>query len=110
MIKLRGIEFGFDSAKIDESAAQALNNAVELLEECESVEVNVDGYTDTSGPASYNQELSKRRAESVKQYLSGHGVDVKRLETKGLGNANPVSPNDTREGRALNRRVELIPR
>lgn len=110
MIKLRGIEFGFDSAKIDESAATALDNAVELLEECDRVDVSVDGYTDTSGPASYNQELSKRRAESVEQYLSGQGVDVKRIETKGLGIANPVAPNDTREGRARNRRVELIPR
>jgi len=54
--------------------------------------------------------LSERRAESVKQYLSGQGVEVKRLETQGLGNANPVSPNDTREGRARNRRVEMIAR
>lgn len=109
-IRLRGIEFGFDSANIDDSGAVVLDMAAELLEECRSVDVRVEGHTDAIGSDAYNMGLSERRAGSVKQYLSGTGVDGNRLETEGLGESSPVAPNDTDEGRARNRRVELIPR
>jgi outer membrane protein OmpA-like peptidoglycan-associated protein len=61
------------------------------------------------GSEAYNQGLSQRRAESVSNYLSSHGVSGSRLQAKGFGEGNPVADNSTDEGRALNRRVELTP-
>ena len=70
-------------------------------------QVEIGGHTDSLGSNAYNQKLSQRRAESVKTYLSERGVDANRMEVKGYGEAEPVAPNDTAEGRELNRRVEL---
>jgi OOP family OmpA-OmpF porin len=109
-IRLRGIEFGFDSASIDDSGAAVLDMAVELLDECASVSVGVEGHTDSTGAEGYNRGLSERRAGSVEQYLSGQGVAADRLSTEGFGESKPVATNDTSEGRARNRRVELVPR
>ena len=109
-IRLRGVEFGFDEATIDESSKVVLDVAAELLGECMQVDVSVQGHTDSTGPAEYNQGLSDRRADAVKQYLSGGGVDSRRLTAKGFGETQPVATNDTREGRARNRRVDLVPR
>jgi OOP family OmpA-OmpF porin len=72
--------------------------------------VQLEGYTDSKGPASYNMGLSERRAKAVKQYLLESGVGRNRIQSvEGFGASNPVSTNDTDEGRALNRRVELEP-
>ncbi len=65
------------------------------------------GHTDTTGPASYNQRLSVRRAEAVKAYLVSNGVPAGRIFTEGKGEMNPIANNDTRAGRAKNRRVEV---
>jgi outer membrane protein OmpA-like peptidoglycan-associated protein len=68
----------------------------------------VQGYTDTQGPASFNQELSQKRAQAVREYLVTHGVAQDRVTAEGLGPANPVADNKTAEGRANNRRVEIV--
>jgi OOP family OmpA-OmpF porin len=68
----------------------------------------VQGYTDSRGSAALNQDLSTRRAESVKDYLVSKGVAGERLSSEGLGPSNPVADNETAEGRANNRRVEII--
>ncbi|WP_159316040.1 OmpA family protein, partial [Klebsiella pneumoniae] len=72
----------------------------------------VTGHTDSVGSYEANQVLSARRADSVSQFLRSNGVDPSRLQTFGAGSSSPIAPNDTTEGRAQNRRVEikLVPR
>lgn len=84
-----------------DSVARALNQHPELR-------AKAIGYTDTTGSDAINMPLSQRRAGAVTQYLSGQGVAPGRLMTEGRGSANPVGDNNTPEGRALNRRVELF--
>jgi OOP family OmpA-OmpF porin len=108
-IRLRGIEFAFDSSQIDPASAAVLDVAAQTLRQCGNVEVKVEGHTDWTGPDAYNQGLSERRAGSVSDYLSGTGVDRGRLEPVGYGESRPIAPNETRDGRAKNRRVELHP-
>ena len=70
--------------------------------------IRVTGHTDSTGSADYNQKLSMRRAEAVRDYLVSLGADRSKMEVSGMGEANPIADNKTREGRAQNRRVELI--
>jgi len=106
-IVLRGVNFGFDSAAIDPASAGVLDVAAEQLNGCPNVAVSVDGYTDSVGTDVYNQGLSERRANAVMGHLVDRGVSASRLTATGYGESNPVASNDTEEGRALNRRVEL---
>ncbi|WP_244145015.1 OmpA family protein [Paraburkholderia tuberum] len=70
--------------------------------------VTVNGYTDATASSSYNQKLSTQRAQSVAQYLQSHGLKAQQFVVNGHGSANPVSPNTTADGRAKNRRVEIV--
>jgi outer membrane protein OmpA-like peptidoglycan-associated protein len=106
-IVLRGVNFDFDKSSIRPDAAVILDEAVVALGSS-SAPVMVEGHTDWVGSDAYNQGLSERRAESVRRYLSEHGVDESRLSTAGYGESRPIASNETREGRALNRRVELL--
>jgi len=108
-IVLRGVTFAFDSDEITGASMATLDVAAETLRECPNVRTEVDGYTDSIGSETYNQALSLRRAESVKNYLMSHDVSPGRLEAKGFGESNPIADNSTEEGRAMNRRVELKP-
>jgi outer membrane protein OmpA-like peptidoglycan-associated protein len=105
-IVLRGVNFDFDKADIRPDAAVILDEAASLLGES-SGNVSVGGHTDSVGADAYNQGLSERRAAAVKDYLVGKGVDASRLSTTGYGESSPIASNDTADGRALNRRVEL---
>ncbi len=106
---LRGVHFGFDKASLRAEGMPILAEAAKILNENPSVNVEVQGYTDGVGSAEYNLGLSDRRAATVKDYLVSQGVSSSRLTTKGYGKADPVASNDTDEGRAQNRRVELVP-
>lgn len=106
-IVLRGVNFDFDKSNIRPDAAVILDEAVSALSGS-SAAVSVEGHTDAVGSDAYNQRLSERRAESVRRYLVEHGIDESRLSTVGYGESRPIASNQTREGRALNRRVELI--
>ncbi len=106
-IVLRGVNFAFDSAKIDDASAGVLDVAAEQLNGCPNVAVSVDGHTDSIGTDAYNQGLSERRANAVMGHLVDRGVSASRLTATGFGERNPIASNDTAEGRALNRRVEL---
>lgn len=88
-----------DKTELDAMAEQLLND--------KELTVVAEGYTDNTGRESYNQGLSERRAQSVKDYLVAKGVDADRITIKGHGEASPVEANDTHEGRAENRRVEV---
>jgi len=108
VIELEGVYFDFDKATIKPEGKAVLNEAAALLKKHERVVVEVAGHTDSVGSDAYNQGLSERRANSVKDYLTSQGVTATRLTAKGYGEAQPVASNDTQEGRAENRRVELI--
>jgi len=108
VIELEGVYFDFDKATIKPEGKAVLNEAAALLKKHERVVVEVAGHTDSVGSEAYNQGLSERRANSVKQYLTEQGVTATRLTARGYGEAQPVASNDTKEGRAENRRVELI--
>jgi len=71
------------------------------------VEVTIDGHTDNTGSDEVNNPLSVQRAEGTKKYLVSKGVDAVRLMTKGFGSTQPVADNETEEGRAKNRRIEI---
>ena len=106
-IVLRGVNFEFDKSNIDGASAVVLDAAADQLNECRNVAVRVEGNTDWIGTDAYNQGLSERRAESVMSHLISRGVSASRLTAVGYGESQPIASNETDEGRALNRRVEL---
>jgi OOP family OmpA-OmpF porin len=108
VIELEGIHFEFDKATLKPEALAILDQAAALLKKHERVVVEVAGHTDSKGSEEYNQGLSERRATAVKDYLNSRGVKASRLTSRGYGESRPVASNDTDEGRAENRRVELI--
>lgn len=106
-IVFRNFNFGFDKYQITEEMVPALTEASALLDEFPNLKVLVGGHTDSSGSEAYNQGLSERRAKAVADWLSANGVANERLEVKGYGEMNPKYDNKTKEGRQLNRRVEI---
>ena len=106
-IVLRGVNFDFDKANIRADAEPILDTAAATLKEDSSIAVSVEGHTDSRGTDAYNERLSVRRANAVRDYLVRHGIDASRLSVRGFGESQPVASNDTDEGRAQNRRVEL---
>jgi OOP family OmpA-OmpF porin len=106
---LRGVHFDFNKSTIRSGDAAVLDEAAEALKANPGVTVNVNGYCDAVGSMKYNQKLSERRAESVVKYLAKAGIPQDRLVPHGYGKTDFVASNDTAEGRAQNRRVELIP-
>ena len=78
------------------------------MRDVSELEVEIRGYTDNTGSYQGNVNLSKRRAESVKEYLVRNGIAPYRIVTKGFGPEDPIAPNTTRDGRAKNRRIEFF--
>lgn len=97
--------FGFDSAELTYNADLA--SLAEQLTRYSEGKVQIVGHTDNTGPEAYNQHLSERRAQAVANYLKRMGIAESRLSVEGLGESRPVTSNDTVEGRAQNRRVEV---
>lgn len=108
VVILEGVNFEFDSARLRPDAITILDEAVTALNHRTDIDVDVVGHTDSTGPAAYNQGLSERRAKSVYDYFISKGINADRLTTKGYGETKPAYSNATREGRAKNRRVELV--
>jgi len=108
-IILRGVHFAFDKAVISDTDKAVLDDGAETLKANPKVTVNVNGYTDAKGTEPYNQRLSERRAAAVARYLEAKGVPASQLIPQGFGETNFVATNTTAEGRAQNRRVELVP-
>ena len=99
--------FGFDKWAITDEMVPVLEQAKMILEEDPSLDYIISGHADSTGPEVYNQGLSERRAASVKDWLVKNGISAERLETVGYGETRPKYDNSTREGRKLNRRVEI---
>ena len=106
-VVLRGVNFDYDKSRLTANARTVLDFVVEALNASPSLTVEVGGHTDARGSEIYNQQLSQRRAASVRQYLLEKGIDAVRLTSKGYGESRPVADNQTDGGRELNRRVEL---
>jgi outer membrane protein OmpA-like peptidoglycan-associated protein len=101
------VTFALDSASLNTDFHSVLNKVGETLREYDKTVIEVAGHTDSSGSDQYNQQLSEKRANAVAQYLSAQGVPAARMVTVGAGESHPVASNDTPDGRAQNRRVEI---
>ncbi len=106
-VVLRGVNFEYDSARLTTLAKRLLDDSATTLKNQANLKVLVAGHTDGNGEESYNLALSKQRAESVRQYLISAGVEAGRLSAEGYGESQPVTSNESAEGRAENRRVEF---
>lgn len=109
---LKGVEFDTGSDKVTNVGADTLNQLVPALAAAPDVPVEISGHTDNRGTEPSNQELSQRRAQSVKTYLTGKGIAAARMTTRGFGSTQPIADNATLEGQARNRRIEfrVVPR
>jgi len=101
------ITFATDSAEIAPQFYSTLNAVALVLKEFPETLIEVTGHTDSTGSEAYNLQLSQQRANSVAQYLIAQGIAPNRILAKGMGESMPIAPNDTPEGRAMNRRVEI---
>jgi outer membrane protein OmpA-like peptidoglycan-associated protein len=109
------VNFDFDKSNIRKADEAELKKAIDFVSKYRGAKVELEGHTDSKGTEQYNQKLSERRAEAVKQYLIKEGaVDSAMISAKGYGESKPIAPNTTKdgkdnpEGRAENRRVEIL--
>lgn len=104
---MRDITFEFDSARLTANAQRLMENVVAFLRSDPSANITIAGHTDSKGSDAYNLKLSRDRANEVRDYLVGYGIDAGRLQAVGYGEGRPVASNDSEAGRELNRRVEF---
>jgi outer membrane protein OmpA-like peptidoglycan-associated protein len=102
------ILFGFDKSLLSYDAKANLDKLVTVLNEYKDTDIELQGHTDNKGSETYNQNLSKKRAETVSGYLAAKGINSGRLNIKGFGESAPKYDNDTETGRTQNRRVEFL--
>lgn len=107
-IALYGIHFETAKATILPDSETVLAEVAKMLQQNRDVKVSIEGHTDNVGSAAANQTLSEKRAQAVVAWLSSHGIEGSRLQAKGWGASKPVDDNATEDGRAKNRRVELV--
>lgn len=107
-VAVYGIHFDTGKATIQPGSEKILGEIVQLLQENPDLKLRVEGPTDNQGNAAANQALSERRAQTVVSWVAAHGISAGRLAAKGLGQTQPVADNAGEDGRAKNRRVELV--
>ena len=103
----RTVLFDLNKATIRPESEEALNNIAEIMQEYDNTIFHIEGHTDNTGRDEYNMQLSKERADSVRQFLISAGVPESRLTSEGYGETQPIAPNNTAQGRQDNRRVEI---
>jgi outer membrane protein OmpA-like peptidoglycan-associated protein len=106
-VRLKNIYFDYNKATLKSESFIELDKVVKLLTENPTVEIEIEGHTDSVGPDDRNEKLSQDRSQSVVDYIVSKGISVNRLQAKGFGESKPIDTNDTDEGRANNRRVEF---
>jgi outer membrane protein OmpA-like peptidoglycan-associated protein len=106
-IILDDVLFDFDKSNIKPEAGAILDRLVAFMNENKDKKVALSGHTDSIGTEAYNQKLSERRVNSVKDYIVKKGVQATRVSGQGFGESKPIADNKTREGRSKNRRVEI---
>jgi OOP family OmpA-OmpF porin len=104
---INSVLFDFDSSAVKPEAVIMLEQAVIMLKQNTNESIVIEGYTCSVGPEQYNLSLSERRAIAIKAALVDQGIEESRLTAKGLGEADPVADNTTKDGRERNRRVEF---
>lgn len=104
----KNIYFETSSDKLKPESFKALDKVASLMKLFPDANLSIEGHTDNTGSLDMNMDLSKRRAQSVLNYLKDKGVDVSHLRAEGFGPKQPIANNNTEEGKALNRRVELL--
>lgn len=103
------VQFGFDEYSLSDTANQALDIFVEDLKaRDQSVYIEIQGHTDSTGGDAYNMELGQRRAEAVRRYLNQRGIPLARMSVISYGMSAPIADNSTNEGRSVNRRVTIV--
>ncbi len=107
MLARRGIRFRNGSAALRHDSRALLDDIATTLKACPTTAITITGHTDSRGAADANLVLSERRAAAVGDYLAEHGVERRRITTRGVGEMEPVADNATAEGRARNRRIEI---
>lgn len=100
--------FGFDQSVLNATSKQSLDKLVTVLNEYPDTDIEVQGHTDSKGSDSYNEKLSRRRADAVSSYLRSKGIASSRLSTKAYGESAPKYSNESTDGAAQNRRVEFL--
>jgi outer membrane protein OmpA-like peptidoglycan-associated protein/tetratricopeptide (TPR) repeat protein len=105
---LNNIFFDFDSDSLKSTSYTELDLLAEFLQENPYLKISINGHTDSIGNAVYNYDLSEKRAKAVFQFLVDNQIQPGRLQYKGLGASRPVASNETEEGRAINRRTEIV--
>jgi len=108
VLTLSDVLFDLNQADLKPTGEQTVGRLAEFMREYENRRVRVEGYTDSTGADSYNQQLSERRAESVRNALINQGIASQRVEVRGYGEQYPVAGNDSSSGRQQNRRVEIV--
>ncbi|GJQ58871.1 MAG: hypothetical protein SCALA701_16720 [Candidatus Scalindua sp.] len=106
---IKGVQFEYKKWNISPQFTTNLDNAINVLTRNEDLKIRIVGHTDNIGSMDYNIDLSEKRANAIREYFVVKGIDGSRITTTGVGFSEPIATNDTAEGRALNRRAELVP-
>jgi OOP family OmpA-OmpF porin len=107
-LRFENIEYEVGKYEVLPSFRSSLDDLAETLKAYPNVKIEIVGHTDVSGQETFNKSLSLKRADAVKSYLVGKGIEATRITTEGLADAQPIAPNTTLEGRQKNRRIEVI--
>ena len=108
VITLGDVLFDTNKAQLKSGSTRSLQKLADFLKQYPQRKARIEGYTDSTGGADYNQALSDRRAKAVRTSLVDMGISNDRISTQGYGEESPVASNDTAAGRQLNRRVEIV--
>ncbi len=106
---VKGVKFDYKKWDVKPQNNTNLANIINILKSNSELKIRIEGHTDNIGSKKYNLDLSEKRAKAIKVYLLKNGIDKSRIATIGHGFSKPIADNKTKEGRALNRRAELIP-
>jgi OOP family OmpA-OmpF porin len=106
-VRLKNIYFEYNKATLKSESFVELDKVVAFMNDNPTVEIEIEGHTDSDGPDDRNQTLSQNRSQSVVNYISSKGINKARMQAKGFGESKPIDTNETPEGRANNRRVEF---